>query len=143
MGRLIVRNQVPEYVAAKQKKFAWIIGIMLATLMFVLLVIVNSYSIITGLACLTCLIFLFFESSFGICLGCAVYPLFYKDKVQYCPGEICDKKSRQPIQKTSAAQLLVVLAFAGYMAIIISLSGDFIKVPPHNLFRKHVPAKVR
>ena len=27
IGRLIVRNQVPEYVGAQQKKFAWIIGI--------------------------------------------------------------------------------------------------------------------
>ena len=27
IGRLIVRNQTPEYVGAKQKKFAWIIGV--------------------------------------------------------------------------------------------------------------------
>src|SRR3954451_20041979 len=30
MGRLIVRNQVPEYVGAEQKKFAWIIGLLLS-----------------------------------------------------------------------------------------------------------------
>ncbi len=30
LGRLIVRNQVPEYVGAPQKKFAWIIGVVLA-----------------------------------------------------------------------------------------------------------------
>ena len=29
MGRLIIRNQNPEYVGAKQKKFAWIIGVVL------------------------------------------------------------------------------------------------------------------
>ena len=29
LGRLIVRNQNPEYVGAKQKKFAWIIGVVL------------------------------------------------------------------------------------------------------------------
>src|SRR5688572_22007330 len=29
IGRLIVSNQVPEYVGAKQKKFAWIIGVLL------------------------------------------------------------------------------------------------------------------
>src|SRR5689334_12274753 len=33
MGRLIVRNQVPEYVGARQKKFAWIIGIILSATM--------------------------------------------------------------------------------------------------------------
>ena len=73
LGRLIVSRQVPEYVGAAQKKVAWKIGIILATLMFVLLVVVNSYSIITGLTCLVCLIFLFFEAVFGICLGCLVY----------------------------------------------------------------------
>ena len=38
LGRLIVRNQVPEYVGAPQKKFAWIIGIVLASTMFILMV---------------------------------------------------------------------------------------------------------
>ena len=80
IGRLIVRNQTPEYVGAKQKKFAWIIGIILALTMFILLVVVNSYSPITGLICLICLIFLFFESAFGICLGCKFYSLIYKEK---------------------------------------------------------------
>ena len=61
IGRLIVRRQTPEYVGAAQKKFAWKIGIALASLMFFLLVIVNSYSIITGLTCLVCLVFLFFS----------------------------------------------------------------------------------
>src|SRR3982750_3112595 len=41
IGRLIVRNQVPEYVGAAQKRFAWIIGIFLSATMFVFLVIVN------------------------------------------------------------------------------------------------------
>src|SRR5579872_456321 len=27
IGRLIVRNQAPEYVGAPQKKFAWVIGL--------------------------------------------------------------------------------------------------------------------
>jgi len=67
IGRLIVGNQVPEYVGAQQKKFAWIIGVILATIMFIFLVIVNAYSPITGIICLICLIFLFFESAFGIC----------------------------------------------------------------------------
>ncbi|MGA9292569.1 MAG: DUF4395 family protein, partial [Ignavibacteriaceae bacterium] len=35
IGRLIVRNQVPEYVGAPQKKFAWIIGVILASTIFV------------------------------------------------------------------------------------------------------------
>jgi len=93
LGRLIVRNQVPEYVGARQKKVAWIIGIVLATTIFIHLVIVNAFSPITGIICFICLIFLFFETAFGICLGCKFYSLFYKEKALYCPGEICDVKA--------------------------------------------------
>src|SRR5579863_2314717 len=102
LGRLIVGRQTPEYVGARQKKFAWIIGLVLSAIMFIFLVVVNAYSPITGLICLTCLIFLFFESVFGICLGCKFYPIFHKTKAQRCPGEVCDVKSKQEIQKTSA-----------------------------------------
>ena len=61
LGRLIVRKQVPEYVGAPQKRFAWIIGIILALTMFVLIVVSNTFSVITGIICMICLIFLFFS----------------------------------------------------------------------------------
>lgn len=134
IGRLIVQNQVPEYVGAKQKKFAWIIGIVLSSTMFILLVVVNAYSPITGLVCLICLIFLFFETAFGICLGCSVYRMIYQEKAQYCPGEVCERKDRQPIQKTSWTQWLVVLGFVAYITLTAFLfNGQFSK-KPHNLF---------
>ena len=134
LGRLIVSRQVPEYVGAAQKKVAWKIGIILATLMFVLLVIVNSYSIITGLTCLVCLIFLFFEAVFGICLGCLVYRWYYKEKAQYCPGEVCDVKSKQTIQKTSGSQLLIIVAFIAFVFLLISLFNNNFKEKPTALF---------
>lgn len=133
-GRLFVRNQTPEYVGARQKKFAWKIGIVLALTMFVLIDIMNTYSPITGLICFVCLIFLFFESVFGICLGCKVYPLFFKDKVQYCPGEVCDVKSRHEIQKTNWQQWLIVLAFAGFIVLTVFLFNDYFGIQPSNLF---------
>lgn len=134
MGRWMVRNQTPEYVGAPQKKFAWIIGIVLATIMFALQVVVNSFSPITGLICLTCLIFLFFETSFGICIGCKVYGMIYKEKAQYCPGEVCDVSARQAIQKSSLAQGLIVLAFAGYIVLVVMLFHDNFAQPPFDLF---------
>ena len=134
IGRLIVRNQVPEYVGAKQKKFAWIIGIGLAVIMLVLAVIVNSFSPITGLICMICLVFLFFESVFGICLGCKFYSLAYKEKAQYCPGEVCDVKSRQDIQKTSGTQLLIVLGFAAYITLTVFIFNDTFSEKPFDLF---------
>jgi len=134
LGRLVVRNQTPEYVGAAQKKFAWIIGVVLASAMFVFFNIVNAYSIFTGLICLVCLIFLFFESAFGICLGCKFYPLFFKDKVQYCPGEVCDVKNKQDIQKTSLSQFVVLLAFAAFVVLLVYLMNDSWSVTPHDLF---------
>ncbi len=134
IGRLAVRNQVPEYVGAPQKKFAWIIGVVLALTMFILMVVVNSYSPITGLICLICLIFLFFESAFGICLGCKFYPIFFKDKVQYCPGEVCDVKTKQEIQKTSVGQILIVVGFIAFLFLLIVVFNDNFKEKPYDLF---------
>jgi hypothetical protein len=134
LGRLIVRNQVPEYVGAKQKRFAWIIGIILSATMFIFMVLVNSYSPLTGLICFTCLLFLFFESAFGICLGCKVYALFNKGKTQYCPGEVCDRKSKQDIQKTSVAQLFIVLAFITAIFFTSRVFNDEFRKKPYDLF---------
>jgi len=134
IGRLIVRNQVPEYVGAKQKKFAWIIGIVLAATMFVFFILVNAYSPITGIICLICLIFLFFESAFGICLGCLFYRLFYKEKAQYCPGEVCDVKSRQDIQKTSWTQIFIVAGFIVFLVVTSLLFNDSFKEKPYDFF---------
>lgn len=134
IGRIIVSGQTPEYVGAAQKKFAWIIGLVLATIMFIFLVVVNAYSPITGFICLICLIFLFFESAFGICLGCKFYPLFFKDRAQYCSGEACDVKSKQDIQKISTVQLFIVLGFIVFILLTAFLFNDKFNKMPHNLF---------
>jgi hypothetical protein len=130
IGRVIVGGQTPEYVGAAQKKFAWTIGLVLATIIFLLLVVMNSTSFITGVICQICLIFLFFEAVFGICLGCKFYPLFYKEKTQYCPGEICDVKVKQEIQKTSLLQKSVVIgSFAYVIAAAILFNNSFSAKP--------------
>ena len=134
VSRLIVGNQTPEYVGARQKKFAWAIGLVLSATMFTFLVIVNAYSPITGITCLVCLTFLFFESAFGICLGCKVYALFNKGKTQYCPGEVCDKKSKQAIQKTSLVQLLIDFAFIGMVILVANLFQAQLSKQPYDLF---------
>jgi hypothetical protein len=135
IGRLIVRNQVAEYVGAPQKKFAWIIGMFLSGTIFVLLVVMNARSPITGLGCLICLIFLFFETAFGMCLGCKFYSMFYREKARYCPGEVCNAGARQAIQKTSRAQMLVVLGFIVFVILLAyAFNGNFSKVP-YEMFR--------
>jgi len=136
IGRLIVSNQTPEYVGAQQKKFAWVIGVILSATMFILIVIVNSYSIITGVICLVCLAFLFFESAFGICLGCKFYPLLFKERPQRCPGEVCDKRSKQEIQKVSAVQLMIVFAFVALIVIAAWFFNDQFSKQPFALFER-------
>jgi len=136
IGRLIVSNQTPEYVGAPQKKFAWVIGVILSATMFILIVIVNSYSIITGVICLVCLVFLFFESAFGICLGCKFYPLLFKERPQRCPGEVCDKRSKQEIQKVSAVQLMIVFAFVALIVIAAWFFNDQFSKQPFALFER-------
>jgi len=130
IGRMFVGNQTPEYVGAAPKKFAWTIGLVLASVMFVLLVVMNTYSVFTGLICQVCLIFLFFEAVFGICLGCKFYPLFHKEKTQYCPGDICEVKAKQEIQKTTLLQKGVVIgSFAYLIAVAILFYARFSAVP--------------
>ncbi|HEY0678117.1 MAG TPA: DUF4395 domain-containing protein [Chitinophagaceae bacterium] len=133
IGRLVVSRQVPEYVGAAQKKFAWKIGLVLAGLMFLLMVVLNSYSIFTGVTCLICLLFLFFESAFGICIGCWFYSLFYKSEASLCAGEICKKSEKQAIQKTSWIQVLIVLGSVAYVILTIVLFNDDFRAAPKNL----------
>ena len=131
VGRLIVRNQVPEYVGAQQKRFAWVFGVVLSAAMIVMLIFINATSPVTGIVCFLCLIFLFFESAFGICLACKVYKVIYGEKAQYCPGEVCDVKSKQPIQHTSGAQWAIVFAFIAVIFLMVRLFGPVISIAPH------------
>ncbi len=136
VGRMIVSNQNPEYVGAEQKKFAWYIGLVLSATMFVLMVIVNSFSYITGVICLLCLILMFFETAFGICIGCRIYKFFNKQKVLYCPGEVCDPKAKQDIQKISNIQLTILSIFLLFVLMVAFMFGDKLKKEPADLFEK-------
>ncbi|MEI6554360.1 MAG: DUF4395 domain-containing protein [Paludibacter sp.] len=135
IGRMIVSKQTPEYVGAAQKMFAWIIGLVLAVTMLVLLVFMNTKSPVTGIICLICQIFLFFESVFGICLGCLFYNMFYKEKAQHCPGEVCERKDKQAIQRVSWTQVLIVIAFVALAVVIFMMCKANFNQPPVDLFR--------
>lgn len=136
IGRIIVGNQKPEYVGAPQKRFSWFIGLALSGTMFALMVVYNTWSIFTGLSCLFCLIFLFFEASFGICLGCLVYNLIYKEKAKLCPGNVCEPNQREPIQKISASQWTIALGFILFVVGSVYLLKDNFNNKPMNLFEK-------
>jgi len=119
MARWMVNNQTAEYVGAPQKRFAWSIGLVLATFMMFLVVINDVRGPINMITCLVCLILLFFESAFGICVGCKMYNLFNKEKAQLCPGNVCEIKDRESIQIVTLAQALIAM---GYVALLLLLS---------------------
>ncbi|HGZ69862.1 MAG TPA: DUF4395 domain-containing protein, partial [Nitratifractor sp.] len=112
LGSLIVRNQSPEWVEAKPKKFAWFLAVVLGLVMsyFILFDIVTPARL--GV-CLLCLLLLFMESAFGICLGCIVYKKFNVD-LQNCPGGVCEtQEPRGGLKRSFAVVTLSALLFAG------------------------------
>ena len=117
VGQWFVRRQQPEYVGAPQKRFAWSIGFVLALAMLYLVVLNNVIGPINMLVCALCLMLLFFETAFGICIGCKLYNLLNKEQAQLCPGSVCDLP---PGQRPSAslAQTLIVVAFVLTIAAV-------------------------
>lgn len=118
MGQWLVRKQQAEYVGAPQKRFAWAIGFVLALAMLYLVVLNHVIGPINLIVCSVCLLLLFFETAFGICIGCHVYKLLNQEKAQLCPGGVCEVAAGQR-STTSPAQWLIVLLFAGLVGLIV------------------------
>lgn len=109
LGRFFVQNQTPEYVGSEQKRFAWLLGMIIAWPMFYYLVIDFQPNPIKVLVCLICMALLFFEAAFSICLGCKIFNLVKKEKATNCPGGVCEMRIKEPIQRFSFAQKLIVV----------------------------------
>jgi len=108
LGSLFVYNQKPEWVEAKPKHFAWILGAILGLIM-AYFIIFNILAPIRFLTCILCLILLFLESAFGICLGCLIYKKF-NVTLNKCPGDICEIDEKRKISSTSIILLTVFIA---------------------------------
>lgn len=89
LGRLIVRNQTPRWVGARQKEFAWWLGYGLALISCAGMGVLGAPVEATIALCSLCLTMLFLESAFGICVGCSLQRLLTKTPPQYCPGDTC------------------------------------------------------
>lgn len=109
LGRWFVRNQTPEYVGAAQKRFAWMLGLVLALPMFYYLVIDFQPNPIKVLVCLVCMALLLFESAFSICLGCKIFNLIKKEKATHCPGGVCEIQTKDPIQTFNPIQKIILI----------------------------------
>jgi len=111
LGRFFVQNQTPEYVGALQKRFAWSIGFILSVIMFFIIVVFEIMTNVKIAICLLCITLLFSETAFGICLGCILYFKLQKSKPLYCPGNVCEVKTKEKIQQISKLQIISLLLF--------------------------------
>jgi hypothetical protein len=89
VAKLFVYRQRPEWVGAPQKKLAWGIGLGLAMLSCASLGLLGFPVIVALVLCAICLVVLFLETAFGICVGCDLYKAFAREKPLYCPGDSC------------------------------------------------------
>ena len=90
LGQLFVYKQSPLPIGAVQKKFAWSLGLGLSAVIFGLsLFLINdpSYFEPVCMLCIICLILLYFETAFGICIGCKLYNLAIFMKLFKKPAE--------------------------------------------------------
>ncbi len=116
VGGWIVRQQTPDWVGAPQKRFAWGLGLLLGVAMLYLMVLNRYMGPVNMLVCASCLTLMFFETAFGICLGCKLYNLFHKEQAQLCPGGVCE----MPTPKgwgVSLPQAAVLVLFVGTLTL--------------------------
>jgi len=118
VGRFAVRKQAPEWAGAPQKRFAWAVGWGLAVVMYYLIVLNNVIGPINLVVCATCLILMFFESAFGICLACKIYNLLSRRQAQHCPGGVCEVNAEQGFQKVGAGGTAIVVMFVAVIGFV-------------------------
>jgi hypothetical protein len=106
LGALIVRRQRPEWVGAAQKRLAWSLGFGMAFIACLGMGfggLQNEYML---LFCGFCLLLMFLETAFGICVGCELYRVFAKTPPALCPGDVCsyEAPSRRSLFSSGATR---------------------------------------
>ncbi len=97
---LFVRKQSKLPIGAVQKKFAWSLGLLLSVTIFILSIYLQTDKTLfipVCQLCIICLILLYLETAFGICVGCKLYKLFLILKIlpkpkekPNCMGDSCE-----------------------------------------------------
>ena len=139
LGEWMVRKQLPEWTGAPQKRFAWGIGFVLAATMLYLVVLNNVIGPINLIVCSICLLLLFFETAFGICIGCQIYNMFNREKAQLCPGGVCQIPTDQ-IPTLSVTQAVILVVFA---ALVFSVAQWVYSTAPKRAVELDTPVAVQ
>ena len=98
-ARLLTRRHVPEWVSVRPKRFAWTLGLVMASTMAI---ITNSgiRGWLPRSVCLLCLALMWLESAAGLCLGCEIHHLLVRrglaqrDPVRQAPARQAPARSR-------------------------------------------------
>lgn len=121
LGQWLVRHQQPEWTGAPQKRFAWAIGFVLAGVMAYLVILKGVVGPLNLIVCALCLTLMFFETAFGICIGCRVYNRLHAEQAKLCPGGACAHEPsanvRQGIGQV-AAVVIVAMAVWGLAPLV-------------------------
>ncbi len=108
LGSLIVRRQRPEWVGASQKTLAWSIGLVGALTSCGVMGWLGLPTVALAM-CGGCLLVLFVETAFGICLGCEIQRRFGRTRPQLCPGDSCEyvppRRRAMPTAQTARGSL--------------------------------------
>ncbi len=99
VARLLIHGQHPDWVGATQKRFAWSLGVLLAGTMTVLIHGFGIRGPINLTLCSICLLFMWLESTMGVCVGCKMYNglisvgvIKQPEHKPACPGGACSIK---------------------------------------------------
>jgi hypothetical protein len=90
LASIFVWKQSALPIGAVQKKFAWSLGLILSGTIFVLSLYLQndiSYFEPVCLLCIICLILMYLETAFGICVGCKLYQFAITIKLLPKPKE--------------------------------------------------------
>jgi hypothetical protein len=69
------------------------------------------------LMCGTCLVLMFFETAFGICIGCKIYNTFTAKKAELCPGGVCEFEAPAGAGGNWIQGLVVVVFLAAVVSV--------------------------
>jgi len=102
LAKLMTIKQSALPIGAIQKRFAWSLGLLMSSAIFVMSIPLQSdasWFDPVCLLCMICLLLLYLESAFGICVGCQTYFLAIRFKLikapeikPNCMGDACEVK---------------------------------------------------
>jgi hypothetical protein len=96
VARVLMSGRPADWVSAKPKRFAWMLGLALA---FSMTVITNSgiRGYLPRTICLICLTMMWLESALGLCVGCELHRQLVKRGwatddagIERCAGDRCE-----------------------------------------------------